>query len=158
MKQKSILLWVLLVLMAVMVYQSASRFSKPQVSEIAYGTFREQVRKGYVESVEIKGGEIQGQYKAALTDQPEDFDKIKSKSFSTYWVGTGDELTRFLESNGVSQFEASNDEKSGFWQYVAGQALVMIIISAVMLFFLMKALQAGSGKALSFGKSKAKLF
>lgn len=157
MKQKAVLLWVLLIVMAVMVYQSIAKFSQPMRNEIAYGVFREHVRKGYVEGVQIKSEKILGQYKTEIKDSNEEFATLKGKSFFTYWVGTGDELTRFLEASGVSHFKAVNEEGSGFWQYIAGQAFIMVLVTAVMIFFLMKAMQAGSGKAFNFGKSRAKL-
>lgn len=60
MKGKSFFLWILLTVMAVMVFQSIGRFSAPMPKNIAYSEFRQDVRDGKVESVKIYQDHIEG--------------------------------------------------------------------------------------------------
>ncbi len=158
MKGKSFILWILLVIMAVMVFQSISRYAEPQPLEIPYSSFRDHVRRGWIEAVQIQGETIKGEYRPSITDPTRDGDgeTLSGKHFKTRWVGTGDELTGFLEKNRVESFSAESEEKSAFWQQLAVSSLP-IFIMLILIFFVFRQLQAGGGKALSFGKSKARL-
>jgi cell division protease FtsH len=65
-----------------------------------------------------------------------------------------DELYKLLEDNGV-QYKVEPEEEGLFFQF-ALMWLPVILIVAVMIMF-MRQMQAGGGKAMSFGKSKARL-
>jgi cell division protease FtsH len=66
----------------------------------------------------------------------------------------GETTTRFRELGVNYTVEAK--EESGFWHQLAIAWLPMLFLF-VIFFFFMRQLQAGGGKAMSFGKSKAKL-
>ncbi|HLG19242.1 MAG TPA: ATP-dependent zinc metalloprotease FtsH, partial [Bdellovibrionota bacterium] len=145
--------------MAVLVFQSVNRLAQPQPKEIAYSAFRDHVRDGLVESVAIQGNNIQGKYRAAFPKefvQDKELSDLPGRTFTTRWVGTGDELTKFLEQNRIGMFEALSEEKAAFWQQLlfTGLPLVLMVLLLVMV---VRQLQVGGGKALSFGKSKARL-
>ncbi|MFH1018268.1 MAG: ATP-dependent metallopeptidase FtsH/Yme1/Tma family protein, partial [Pseudomonadota bacterium] len=158
MKHRSLIIWLLLVLMVVFVFQSMNRFARPRPSEIAYSTFRDFVRNGMVESIEIRGDRLEGNFRsgfpAAVTSK--ELKSLEGKSFVTTWVGTGDELTKFLEDSGVRKFTLVSENRSAFWQQIVSFGLPLVIVM-VFFFFVMRQLQAGGGKALSFGKSRARL-
>ena len=65
-----------------------------------------------------------------------------------------DELYKLLEDNGV-QYKVEPEDDGLFFQF-ALMWLPVILIVAVMIMF-MRQMQAGGGKAMSFGKSKARL-
>ena len=65
-----------------------------------------------------------------------------------------DELYKLLEDNGV-QYKVEPEDEGMFFQF-ALMWLPVILIVAVMIMF-MRQMQAGGGKAMSFGKSKARL-
>ncbi len=145
--------------MALMVAQSISRMATPQPEEIPYSVFRERVRSGQIASLEIQGENIRGKYVQPRNVTENGMGREKSRktdSFTTRWVGTGDELTKFLEENQVKDFTALSEEKSAFWQQLLFTGLPLLFV-IFFLFFLMRQLQVGGGKALSFGKSRAKL-
>ncbi len=150
---KNIFMWVLLALMFGMVVQSVLRFKEPLAMEVSYGQFRDYVRQGYVESLAISGKQIKGKYHNAISNMPE---HIQGKTFVTSWVGSGDELTKFLEDNKVLNFQAQVEEKNQFFQQLLLSGLPVLLMILV-LFFLFRQIQVGGGKALNFGKSRAKL-
>jgi cell division protease FtsH len=65
-----------------------------------------------------------------------------------------DELYKLLEDNGV-QYKVEPEDEGLFFQF-ALMWLPVLLIVAVMIMF-MRQMQAGGGKAMSFGKSKARL-
>ncbi len=144
--------------MAVMVFQSVNQFGHIRAFSIPYSTFRDQVRQGMVASVQVKGERIQGEYRTTLPKELADKKELSDfagKSFETLWVGNGDELTKFLEEHQVI-FSAVSEENSAFWQQFIFYGLPSLMV-LFMLIVLIRQLQAGGGKALSFGKSRARL-
>ena len=100
MKSKNLIPWLLFVVMAVLVFNILGRFTR-SAQEISYGAFRDLVRKNGVESVLIQGDKLEGEAKKTLgADAPAEAHELAGKPFVTHWVGTGDELTRFLEEHG----------------------------------------------------------
>ena len=92
--------------MAVMIFQSVNQFSRPRPVKISYSLFRDHIREGHIESAEIQGEQIRGRYQSTFQD---------GERYETRWVGTGDELTKFLEENRI-KFSARSEENSAFWQ------------------------------------------
>jgi cell division protease FtsH len=80
------------------------------------------------------------------------------KKDETWFVTTGylgEQLLDKLQKSGL-QFELVKETEGGFWQQVLITWLPMIVLVVLFLVF-MRQLQVGGGKAMSFGKSKAKL-
>src|SRR5690606_12560633 len=71
------------------------------------------------------------------------------------YTGAGNDITAALDQRGVS-YKVKSKEESTFWQSLIISWLPMLFL-VVIFFFFMRQLQAGGGKAMSFGKSKAKL-
>lgn len=145
--------------MAVIIAQSIARIAQPRPETINYSAFREHVRLGLVDSVRMQGETIEGKYKDAFPPaQVADpaLSKLQSQTFETFWAGTGDELTRFLESQNIQKFSAAPEEKTLFWQQMIMIGLPLLLV-VMLLITLLRQLQMGGGKALSFGKSKARL-
>ncbi len=69
--------------------------------------------------------------------------------------GAGNEITKALNVNGVP-WTVEPKEKSTFWESLIISWLPMIFLVFIFFFF-MKQLQGGGGKAMNFGKSKARL-
>src|SRR5687767_100028 len=67
----------------------------------------------------------------------------------------GDSIFEKLNKSGL-QYEIVKENEGGFWQQVLITWLPMIVLVVLFLVF-MRQLQVGGGKAMSFGKSKAKL-
>ena len=156
--QKSWLLWPLLILMVFLAVNVMNR-DLATVERISYSQFRQFVRNGMIANVNIKGNEISGKFLDNFTNSGqglgEDEYALAGKGYKTFATDTGGELIAFLEENGVTEFSSQPDDKAPFWQQFLLSWLPIIAMVFVFL-FIMRQLQAGGGKALSFGKSRAK--
>ncbi|MDD0852968.1 ATP-dependent zinc metalloprotease FtsH [Halobacteriovorax sp. GB3] len=144
-QQKTVLLWIFLVLMMALVAKVATE--KPQnVKAIKYPDFIQAVQKGHVEGVTFRGdNKIEGKFKEGYEG---------GKSFRLTG-STGDETFKILEKNSIYP-EYEEDEKPGLFQSLLVNWGPMIIL-LIIFFFFMRQIQAGGGKAMSFGKSKARM-
>ncbi|MCX7943404.1 MAG: ATP-dependent zinc metalloprotease FtsH [Deltaproteobacteria bacterium] len=134
------LLWVILILLFVTIYNFYSKFSiEPQ--EMDFSTFMRLVEKQEVKSVKIKGLSYTGE----LTN---------GTKFSTTGI-VGENITNKLISNNVIvSFE--KEEQSSIWVQVLTSWLPMVFLIVIFILF-MRQMTAGQGKALSFGKSRARM-
>ena len=139
---KTVLLWVVLILMFVAFYQFFAQHGHEQ-KEFAFSDFVGKVEAGDVRDVTVKDTNYQGH----LRDGTE---------FHT--VGPSDAsgaVFERLQKKGVKVLYERPDQNS-FWVTVLVQYLPLVFLF-LLFFFFMRQLQAGGGKAMSFGKSKAKL-
>ena len=144
---KTLLLWVLLILMFLSLY---SLFMAPAKDEgkIYFSKFVQEVEKNpdSIKKVVIKGTAYLVHYKQPVN---------KRTKVSTTGQALDSKLREKLDKAGIAyQIEAPED--GSFWQTFVISWLPMIFLF-VIFFFFMRQLQAGGGKAMSFGKSKAKL-
>ncbi|MEQ8273044.1 MAG: ATP-dependent zinc metalloprotease FtsH [Deltaproteobacteria bacterium] len=143
---KTLALWVLLILMFWAIYQIISQDHAPK-EKFEFSTFLAKIEEGNIKEVKISltGQGTAGRFEGKLADD---------RSFSTTGVYSDNVEKSLLEHNVV--FEVEPEDKGGFWQSVLITWLPMIFLVAIFFFF-MRQLQSGGGKAMSFGKSKAKL-
>ncbi len=139
---KTILLWVLLLLMFVSIY---NLFQTPSRDEgrIDFSKFIADVEKepDSINKVTVKGSSYSIEY--------------KDRKVRTTGQEMDSKLREKLDKAGVA-YAIEEREETSFWQSVLISWLPMIFLF-VIFFFFMRQLQAGGGKAMSFGKSKAKL-
>jgi len=139
---KNISLWLVIVLMMVMLYNI---FNQQQVgqTEVGYSEFLSMVENGRVQDVVIQGKELY------VTDSSGG----KYKSFAP---DDGD-LIQTLRSSGVT-IKAKPLAESSWLMSIVVSWLPMIVLIGVWIFF-MRQMQGGGGggKAMSFGKSRARL-
>lgn len=144
MKQsKTILIWIGVILVLVFVYQIVAADST-HADQIEYSKFVEAVRSDKIKSVEVQGMEIHGEYRSG---------QEKAK-FDTYGVIDAD-MRDLLEEHKIT-YTFKPEENTGWWQTILISWLPTIFVVVLML-LIMRQLQAGGGKAMSFGKSKARL-
>ncbi len=139
---KNISLWLVIVLMMVMLYNIFNQQQTGQ-SDIGYSEFLSLVEDGRVQSVVIQGRDLY------ITDSS----GARYKSFAP---DDGD-LIHMLRSNGVA-IKAKPPAESSWFMSLVVSWLPMIVLIGVWIFF-MRQMQGGGGggKALSFGKSRARL-
>ncbi|HVI74457.1 MAG TPA: ATP-dependent zinc metalloprotease FtsH [Anaeromyxobacteraceae bacterium] len=140
---KTVLLWVVLILMFVAFYQFFAQHDRKQ-KELAFSDFIAKVEKGEVRDVQVKDNV---NYVGVLKDGSE---------FHT--VGPIDPMASIftkLQGQGV-KVVYDKPEGNSFWVTVLVQYLPLVFLF-LLFFFFMRQLQSGGGKAMSFGKSKAKL-
>ena len=111
--------------------------------EVAYSEFLQQLDNGRVQSVTISGDRITGTYSDS------------NVGFQTYTPGDAT-LVQRLEDRGVTiNVKPESDGSNSIFGYLISW-LPMLLILGVWIFF-MRQMQSGSGRAMGFGKSKAKL-
>ncbi|HET8724228.1 MAG TPA: ATP-dependent metallopeptidase FtsH/Yme1/Tma family protein, partial [Anaeromyxobacteraceae bacterium] len=139
---KTVLLWVVLILMFVAFYQFFAQHGREQ-KEFAFSDFISKVEAGDVRDVTIKDTNYYGHLRDGS-----DFHTVGPLD------ATASVFDR-LQKKGVKVLYEKADQNS-FWVQVLVQYLPLVFLF-LLFFFFMRQLQAGGGKAMSFGKSKAKL-
>src|SRR4028119_39953 len=120
--------------------------SKTSQEDISFTQFMENVRQGKVAAVTIIGDqEVTGKYKGTELPQGKEF-KVKLPPYP--------DLVTDLQAAGVD-IEAEQPRENPLLAVLFTWAPVLLIV-ALWIFF-MRQMQSGGNKALSFGKSKAKL-
>jgi len=138
--QKNIALWLVVSLMFIFVYHLFNQ-PKSSMENIIFSDFINYVDKGQVSEVTIQGENITGN----LGD---------GKSFKTY-APMDPELIPLLKEKGV-RIVAKPLDDSPWFMTVLVSWFPMILLIGVWIFF-MRQMQAGGGKAMAFGKSRARL-
>jgi len=135
---KNLSIWILISLMMLVMFQF---FREPQKgrARISYSEFLDMVESGSVLEVTIKGEYVSG----SSVNGP----------FKTY-VPQDPELIKLLRERGVKITVRPKDDSSWFQVFLSW--VPMLILIGVWIFF-MRQMQVGGGKALSFGKSRARL-
>ncbi|MBP7528555.1 MAG: ATP-dependent zinc metalloprotease FtsH [Syntrophorhabdaceae bacterium] len=138
---KSIITILVVILLGLFIFQI---YNKPKTNHesIAFSEFSEALRAEKVASVTIQGKNIAGVYK-------------DGKEFKTFAPDDPDLVKTLREKN--VRITAKPDEESGLWQSIFISWFPMLLLIGVWIFF-MRQMQSGGGKAMAFGKSKARLF
>jgi cell division protease FtsH len=137
---KGIFIWLFAILIILFLFNIYNK-PKKQYENIVFSDFVEAVKSHRVTSVTMQGKNITGLLK--------DGGEFKS------YAPDDPELVKTLRENGV-KIQAKPDEDSGIWQSILVSWFPMLLLIAVWIFF-MRQMQAGGGKALAFGKSKARI-
>lgn len=138
---KNLSLWMVIILMMVMLYNI---FNQQHVAEtsIGYSDFLAMVENERVQSVVIQGQDIY------VTD-------TNGGRYSTYAPRDAD-LIGTLRKNGVA-IKAKPPAESSWFMSIIVSWLPMIVLIGVWIFFMRQMQAGGGGKAMSFGKSRARL-
>jgi len=135
-------LWLVIVLLLFALYnlfQGATTRGPQQ--ELAFSDFMDQVDGGQVLEVTIQGPEISGQFR-------------DGRQFKTY-TPEDPGLVKALRDNGVRIKAAPPEEVSPLLSILISW-FPMLLLIGVWIFF-MRQMQSGGGKAMGFGKSKARM-
>jgi cell division protease FtsH len=143
---KSLLFWIVVIVIGLLVWQFATSFQRNE-QEISFTDFLKSVDSNTIATVEFNTNTITGTY----TDST-----ATAKGFRTFAppaaYNTG--LTERLNSHSV-QIKAK-PETSGAWTMLLIQWAPIVLMIGFWI-FIMRQMQSGGNKALSFGKSRAKL-
>jgi cell division protease FtsH len=138
---RNMALWVVILVM-ILLLVTMLRQNQAEPPQLAYSEFLAKIDTESIESIEIEEGNISGR----LTD---------GTSFHTYSPVVSEELITTLHEKNV-EIVARPKPEGSFWR----QALVMwfplLLIIGLWIFFI-RQMQSGGGKAMSFGKSRARL-
>ena len=137
-------LWLVFGLILVFTWSYFNTAAQP-IQEISYSDFVAEVRQNQVREVRIQGEEITGVYVGG---------EGVDGQFKTY-APEDPELISFLRDSQVV-IEVEPPEKNSYLvQFLLSWAPVMLLIGLWV--FFMRQMQSGGSKALSFGKSRARL-
>ena len=135
---KNLALWLVISLMMIMLFQIFKQPDKSRLT-VSYSDFLGMVESGSVTEVTIQGDDISG--------------TSSQGPFKTY-APKDPELIKLLRSKGVRM--SAKPEEDSSWFQVFLSWVPMLLLIGVWIFF-MRQMQVGGGKALSFGKSRARL-
>ncbi len=140
---KQVVTWVVLVFAAIALWQLVMKTSSGQKeTELSYTEFMARVERGEIRNATIKGGDVRGK----LSDD--------KQTYRTIVPATDPDLYKTLRGKGVNVEVV--DPQAGLWLTVLVQTLPFLLIIGFWI-FMMRQMQAGGNKALSFGKSRARL-
>jgi cell division protease FtsH len=111
-------------------------------SEVIFSEFMNEVESGKITEVTIQGDRISGTY-------------LDGRSFQTMTPSKDQDLIRILREKGV-RIVVVAPEQTSWYMNILISWFPMILLLGIWIFF-MRQMQAGGGKAMSFGKSKARL-
>ncbi|TFG90093.1 MAG: ATP-dependent metallopeptidase FtsH/Yme1/Tma family protein [Syntrophobacterales bacterium] len=137
---KNLALWLVIVLMMILVF---NLFNKTQTTQdkTNYTEFISALDAGKVSTVILRGNEIIGKY-------------TTGKEFKTYKPEDPSLTQKLLDKNIPVTAEPAEDKVPWFSMLLSWFPLILLV--GVWIFF-MRQMQSGGGKAMAFGKSRAKL-
>ncbi len=138
---KNMALWVVILLM-ILLLVTMLRQSQTTPADVPFSKFLAQVEAGEVAAVTIEEGRIEGRLGSG---QP----------FTTYAPAVTDKLLDSLDAKNV-EVTARPARESPMWQQILIMWFPFLLLIGLWVFF-MRQVQSGGGKAMSFGKSRARL-
>jgi cell division protease FtsH len=139
---KTAIFWVVLICVAILLWQVVRTGKGPRQTTINFSQFLSDVDEGKVKQVTFRGTDVQGDYKDV------------NAGFKTQVPINYPDIYKKLEDKKVVMvFEEAN---SGNWISLLVNASPFILLLAFWI-FMMRQMQSGGNKALSFGKSRARL-
>jgi cell division protease FtsH len=147
---KTILFWISIVFLGVMLWKLVSaNGSQAREQQPSYSEFMAKVEAGDIKEVTLylspNSYEIQGEY----------LRPPNTKFVVTVFKEAAPDLVKELQEKGA-MIKGMKEVRSGDWILILLNAAPLILLVGFCL-FLMRQMQAGGNKALSFGKSRARL-
>jgi cell division protease FtsH len=140
---RTILFWVALLVTAVVLYQVVQVTTQGTEEDLTFTDFLQAVENGNVQQVTISDSEVTG----TLND-------ANGTEFTSYIAYDYPELITLLRSNGV-EVTGEPSNPNPWLTTLIGYAPFLLLIGFWI--FFMRQMQSGGNKALSFGKSRARL-
>ena len=138
---KNLALWLVIGMIMIALFNIFNQPLNSQ-SDVIFSEFMDQVEGGKVSEVTIQGDRVNGKY-------------LDGSSFQTMTPSKDQDLVRILRDKGV-RIVVVPPEQTSWYMNILISWFPMILLLGIWIFF-MRQMQAGGGKALSFGKSKARL-
>ncbi len=145
-RMKTLALWLVIILVVALLYRVFISSEEPR-ERLDYTEFMRRVQEGLISSVKIAGTRAEGEYNVPTGEG-------NYRNFVATVPYNDDELYPILRSNKVkTTIEDANQD--GWLQILIGWA-PMILLIGIWIFF-MRQMQGGGNRAVSFGKSRAKM-
>ncbi len=140
---KNILVWLAVVVSLVLLWQLFYNIRDANVEEKNFTTFYQEMTAKKIKSVKIMGEDLEGE-------------DIGGKKFKTVIpADSGWDLAKELQQNGVTVTLEKSSNSSLMYVFLSSWLPFILLIGFWI--FLMRQMQSGGNKALSFGKSRARL-
>jgi len=140
---KTVVFWLVIVVSAFLLWTVVKQGSSGQKDkEVNFSQFMSDVDQGSVNEVTVIGMEVRGKYK---TD---------GSLFHTTVPGNYPDMIKTLRDKGVTI--TIKDISNGSWPSWLLNLAPLVLLAALW-FFMIRQMQTGGNKALSFGKSRARL-
>lgn len=138
---KNLLFWIAAGILIIILWSVVQSQGKNE-TEINFSQFMDQVENAEIEEVTITGNQVKGKYN-------------NGTNFKTISPTQYDQLVKILREHNVS-ITVKDTSRSPWFSYLFTWFPIILLI--LFWVFFMRQMQAGGNKALSFGKSRAKLF
>ena len=150
---KNVFLWIVIIVAVVVLWNFLNTVRSGNVDEVNYSEFTSMVKDNRIRSyptspVTLSGNEVEGKYLDSSTDTERKFRVIIPK-------GSEETIANTLNEKGI--IVKVNDDDQNSFVYMLLTSWFPIILFVGFWIFLMRQMQSGGNKALSFGKSRAKL-
>jgi cell division protease FtsH len=140
---RNVVLWLVIALLLVAIFNLFQSSSGPsRHSAMAFSEFLEQVDQGQVSEITIKGNTVTGT-------------TAEGRPFSTYMPDNTDIVSELRGKNVTINAAPAEDNVPSLF-HVLVSWFPMLLLIGVWIFF-MRQMQSGGGKAMGFGKSRARL-
>lgn len=138
---KNMALWVVILVGMLMLF-TMLRQDQETPPDLAYSDFVIAVEDGQIEEITIEEGSISGI-------------QIDGGEFTTYAPTISQDLLALLKEKQI-KVKAQPKDEGGFWRQIMVMWFPLLLFVGIWIFFI-RQMQSGGGKAMSFGKSKARL-
>jgi len=150
---KNVFLWIVIIVAVVVLWNFLNTARSGNVDEVNYSEFTSMVKDDRIRSyptspVTLSGNEVEGKYLDSSTDTERKFRVIIPK-------GSEETIANTLNEKDI--IVKVNDDDQNSFVYMLLTSWFPIILFVGFWIFLMRQMQSGGNKALSFGKSRAKL-
>ncbi len=150
---KNVFLWIVIIVTVVVLWNFLSTFKEGNLEEISYSQFIEFVQDGQIRSyknapVVLTGNKVEGRYYDDDSELDRKFRAIIPK-------GSEEAIASSLHENGAIVNVTDDEQGSLFLSILTSWFPILLFIGFWI--FLMRQMQSGGNRALSFGKSRAKL-
>ncbi len=155
MPAKPLLFWVL-IFAALFFALNYYRIQSIQEQEIRYDTFIEELKNSNVKLVRLRMNQIRGELKKEAVF----FDEVTKKDDTYSNFKTANPFrddSRLQELLAQYEVQIIPEAEGSVWTMWIAPAIPFLLIFGLFWFFLYRQIQVGGNRALSFGKSKAKL-
>ena len=142
---KTLLLWVMLIMIFALIWKFMPR---DQPKPVAFSEFVSDVAAGHVESVVIHPNRSSNKYVYKYKDEG------KEQERAAYGLSGTKVDDQLLKADIPTRVEP--EDQNAFWTSILATWVPMILLLGLFFFF-MRQLQNSGGKAMSFGKSRARL-
>ncbi len=145
---KNIFLMMVIIVAVIALWNFFSNVKNGAVDEKSFSAFAAMVNESRIESVEIsQSGAVEGKYRSS-NSETRNFTVVVPKD-------AVDRIASTLTEQGAN-VKMLQDDQNGLLLTILGSAFPILVLVGFWI-FLMRQMQAGGNRALSFGKSRAKL-